>query len=119
MGLRTAGPTQCVADLLEREFAAYHRVQNVRSDLADRLHSFAVTLAMEDLAFAPRHGGEGGKVGREHAVEIDRRQLAGQPGVVPVMPEFLPGGKLLLGDMAARDGAVERIVGERWPLSPR
>src|SRR5262245_12269219 len=110
IGLRAARPSQSLSDLLEGELPAYRPFQNVRADLAQRLHRLAIALPVEDLAFRLRHPGIGAEVDGPHATEIDRDQAAGKPGVIPVMAVFLPRRILFGRERAARKGALERGI---------
>src|SRR5262245_54606755 len=96
VGLRTAAPTQAIADLLEHDFAAHRPIQHVRSDLAGGLRRLAVSLPMEELLFALCHSREAAEIFGEDSVEVDRYQWIGQAGVIPVMAILLPGRVLLL-----------------------
>src|SRR5262245_66501967 len=90
IGLRPTVPAQCLADLLERNFAAHRPFQHVRSDLADGLRGLPVSLPMEELVFRLRHPRITADVDRKDAIEIDRFQSVGKAGVIPVMAIFLP-----------------------------
>src|SRR6266852_9986125 len=110
IGLRAAAPAQGVANLIERNFPAHRPIQNVRSDLADSLRRFPVSLPMEELNLRLRHSREVPEVGCKYAAEVGRSQLVGEPGVIPVMAVFLPGGILLRRDDVACEGALQRAV---------
>src|SRR5271166_2239454 len=71
IGLRAASPAERIAHLLERDFPAHRRFQNVGADLADGFDGLTVALAMEELVLTPRHAGEAAEIGGEDAVEVD------------------------------------------------
>src|SRR5215831_17711965 len=120
VGLRPTVPAQCLADLLERNFAAHRPFQHVRSDLADGLRGLPVSLPVEELAFRLRHPGISADVDCKDAIEIDRLQSVGEAGVIPMMANFCPAeycsGVRALRAKARSSGLSRMVI---WPVSPR
>src|SRR5262249_35623470 len=108
--LRAAAPTQSLTDLVECYFPAHRPFQNIRSDLAGGLRRFAVALPMEQLVLRLRHARIAADVDGKDAVEIERSQLAREPGVIPVVAIFLPGRILLRRERVARERALKRAI---------
>jgi hypothetical protein len=110
IGLCAAAPTQTLTDLVECDFPAHRPFQNIRSDLSGGLRRFAVALAMEQLVLRLRHAGIAADVDGKDAVEIEGSQLAREPGMIPVVPIFLPGRILLRRERVTREGALKRAI---------
>src|SRR5258708_26866053 len=95
ISLRSTAPTECLAELLERNFPAHRPFQYVGSDLADGLRRLPVSLPMEELAFRLRHPRIRAEIDCNDAIEIDRFQPVGKAGMIPVMAIFLSSRVLL------------------------
>src|SRR5712672_778089 len=96
--------------MLQRRFPADRPIQHVQSDLANNFGCFSTALPMEELDFRLRHTRVQGEIRVEYPTEVERAQLAGEPGVKPVMAIFLSSRVLLLRDDVARKGPLQRAI---------